>query len=165
MNQMSFDEFAAAREQFDRLVISLGSADTMQMPHGDVENLISKDGTEVLRLLFQGHLTHRANEEPLLEEVTGSDGRMRNHRRNGCERQLASLFGNVTVQRIGYSQRGAYSLFPLDGELNLPDDKYSDGLRRRCGVDAALNSYDEVVTRIEETTGSAVPKALYPKRR
>lgn len=157
--QSGLDEFAVAREQFDRLVNQLGSTATMQSPHGEVEKLIWSDGMEVLRRLFQGHLTRRANEEPLLSEVIGADNRVRNHRRKVCERPLESLFGEVTVQRIGYSQRGADSLFPLDAQLNLPDGEYSDGLRRRIGVEAALNSYDVVVARIEETTGGAVPKA------
>ena len=159
MTQSGLDEFAAARDQFDRLATQLGSTVTMQSTHGEVKKLIWSDGMEILRRLFQGHLTRRANEEPLLPELTGADKKVRNHRRKGCARPLESLFGEVTVQRISYSQRRAESLFPLDAELNLPDDQYSDGLRRRIGVEAALNSYDVVVTRIGETTGGAVPKA------
>ncbi len=39
-----------------------------------------------------------------------------------------SLFGEVKITRKGYWQDGgAASLFPLDAELNLSLDKYSDG--------------------------------------
>ena len=59
------DEFAAAREQFDRLVNQLRSTATTQSPHGEVEKLIWSDGMEVLRRLFQGHLNRRAIQMPL----------------------------------------------------------------------------------------------------
>ena len=45
-------------------------------------------------------------------------------------------FGEVTVKRKGYSTAAMESLFPLDGELNLPQNKYSHGLRHRMGKDA-----------------------------
>lgn len=49
-----------------------------------------------------------------------------------CKRSLSTLFGDITVTPVGYSQRDVTSLFPLDGELNLPKGKYSHGLMRRA---------------------------------
>jgi len=59
---------------------------------------------------------------------------------------------------MGYGAREATPLYPLDGELNLPDDRYSLGTRKRVALDAAKVSFDETVASIERTTGAHVPK-------
>jgi hypothetical protein len=46
----------------------------------------------------------------------------------------------------------------LDGDLNLPRDQYSHGLKRRAAEEAAVNSFDEAVANIAKTTGGRVPK-------
>jgi hypothetical protein len=69
-----------------------------------------------------------------------------------------SVFGRVEVKRLGYGVRGGSSVFPLDGELNLPEDKYSHGLRRRVAEEIARNSFDEAVASVVKTTGGKVPK-------
>jgi hypothetical protein len=71
---------------------------------------------------------------------------------------LMTLFGEVTVRRLGYGARGEESVFPLDGELNLPRDSYSHGLRRRLAEEVAGSSFDEAVLGLERTTGGKVPK-------
>ena len=154
----SLDEFAAAREQFAHLVGELQSGDTLGMEHGDVEKLISEEGNELLRRLLQGYFDLRASREAKLEEVTGSDGVMRTQCREGCERTLMSLFGEVVVRRKGYATPGVSSLFPLDAQLNLPPDKYSHGLRQRVRQEVAKGAFDAAVDSVERTTGGKVPK-------
>jgi hypothetical protein len=46
----------------------------------------------------------------------------------------------------------------LDAALNLPPDKYSQGLRRQVGLEVSKGSFDEAVMAIEEGTGAQVPK-------
>jgi hypothetical protein len=152
------EEFAAAREQFVALVNQLQSNQVLRMEHGEVEELISHEGTELLRRLLQGHLDRRAAQETKREGVKGPDGVLRRHVREACQRGLMTLFGEVTVQRLGYGARGEESVFPLDGELNLPRDSYSHGLRRRLAEEVARSSFDEAVLSIERTTGGKVPK-------
>ena len=50
------------------------------------------------------------------------------------------------------------ALYPADGKLNLPPDKYSDGLRRRVAEEAAKVSFSETSATIAATTGGAVGK-------
>ncbi len=154
----SLDEFAAAREQFAHLVSELQSGETLGMEHGDVEKLISKEGNELLRRLLQGHFDLRASREARREGITGSDGVVRTRCREGCERTLMSLFGEVVVRRKGYGTPGVSSLFPLDAQLNLPPDKYSHGLRQRVSQEVAKGSFDAAVDSVERTTGGKVPK-------
>jgi hypothetical protein len=73
-------------------------------------------------------------------------------------RRLTSVFGEVEVERDGYSARQTCSLFPVDGALNLPRESYSLGLRRLVAVEAAKVSYDEVAAAVAERTGVSVPK-------
>jgi hypothetical protein len=152
------EEFAAAREQFNHLVSELQSASVLSMEHGSVEELISREGTELLRRLLQGHLDLRSAGERPRESVTGSDSVTRTRCREGCARDLMSLFGEVQVRRRGYGAPDVGSVYPLDAELNLPADKYSHGLRQRVGQEVARGSFDAAVDSIERGTGGKVPK-------
>lgn len=155
---LRFEEFAVAGRQLGKMLSDLISEEMMHAEHGAVEEHLKKQGAEFLRLLFQGQLDRRAEKEQKLAQVIGSDGIRRNHRREECGRPLMTIFGEVAVRRIGYSTRGATSLFPLDGELNLPPDEYSHGLRRLAAEEIAQVSYDEVVAGVQRTTAGKVPK-------
>lgn len=152
------EEFAAAREQFALIVDRLQSVAVLGMEHGEVERLIAREGTELMRRLLQGHLDVRAAAETREVGVRGANGVVRNHVREGGRRRLGTIFGEVEVRRCGYSAPEEGSLFPLDGELNLPKDSYSHGLRERLAFEVARGSFDEAVRAIETTTGGQVPK-------
>ena len=123
-NGDGFDElFAVADNLYDNLKRALVSGEMKTLEHGDVEERVAGDGLEILRQLVQVHFDVRARDEVRKESVTGSDGVVRNHRREGCKRSLETLFGDITVTRVGYSQRDTTSLFPLNAELNLPADR------------------------------------------
>ncbi len=51
---------------------------------------------------------------------------------NGGDRS-SSVFGTVWVNRIGYEAKGESMLYPLDGGLNLPRERYSLGVRSSGG--------------------------------
>jgi hypothetical protein len=148
--------FEAAREQFESVVGWLGSGDAAQMTHAEVEARLDSDGRELLRQLFQGHLDLRAVREARRPEVTGSDGEARTHVRPG-ERKLTTVFGPVRVERLRYGGRGVTSLSPADLALNLPQEEYSHGLRRRAAELAATVSFEETVRSIDAHTGGHVP--------
>ena len=155
--ETEFDEFAAAKEQFEKMLLELHSESMRTLEHGDVESLIAREGNELLRRFMQGHLDQRARAEEPLERVVGADGEERRYCRVRS-RVLATLFGEVTVRRLGYSDVELASIFPLDEALNLPPDKYSQGLRRKVGLEVAKGSFDEAVLAIAEGTGAQVPK-------
>ena len=134
--EVGFDEFTAAKEQFEKLLGELRSELTRTLEHGDVESLIAREGNELLRCLMQGYLDQRAVAEEALDGVVGADEQERRHCRTRS-RALLTLFGEVTVRRLGYSGAWLDSVFPLDAALNLPPDTYSLGLRRKVGWDVA----------------------------
>lgn len=49
-----FDEFAAAKEQFEKMLCNLRSESTQTLEHSDVESLIAREGNELLRRMMQG---------------------------------------------------------------------------------------------------------------
>ena len=155
---MESEVFGSACERFESLVCLLMSEIAGRMEHGQIEGLIFREGTELLRCLKQAYLDLRAMREPRRHDVTSTDGVALTHCRRNCERQLMTIFGEVTVRRKGYSGAGMCSVFPLDGELNLAKDQYSHGLRRLVAEEAAVNSFDEAVANISKTTGGKVPK-------
>ena len=153
-----FDEFSPAVEQFTLLLDRLRSQEATRMEHEEVEKLVNRDGTEVLRRLLQGHLDFRAANETRVLSIRGIGSMVHSHRRQGCGRNLETVFGTVRVSRHGYSARGTTSLFPMDAILNLPPDKYSHGLRRRLAEEVSKNSFDDAVLGIKGTTGGKIPK-------
>lgn len=60
--------------------------------------------------------------------------------------------------RKSYGQRHQLSKCPLDKQLNLPADQYSDGIRKRMAIEALKGSFDNAIESIESTTGGHVPK-------
>jgi hypothetical protein len=150
--------YADAVAQFEHLLDWLGGEQAQGAAHGDVEALVQLQGNELLRRLIQGHLDQRSREEALRERVVGADGNPRTHRREGCTRRLETRFGEVTVTRRGYGDRGLQSVFPLDAELNLPSDKYSHGLREVMVEAVVGGSFDAAVAQLEQTGGGQMAK-------
>jgi hypothetical protein len=50
--EADFDEFVAAKEQFEEMISQLRSESTRTLEHGDVESLIAREGNELLRRLM-----------------------------------------------------------------------------------------------------------------
>lgn len=157
-NQEEFSAFSSSREHLDVIIHNLLSCELAKQEHSEVEDFIQKEGTELLRKLLQGYLDVRASTEVREQAVTLPEGKSLNHVRANTRRNMSTLFGDVTVTRLGYSQRHSSSVFPLDHALNLPQTQYSFGLRKRLISEAIKGSFDESVESIKTTTGGHVPK-------
>ncbi|MBM7074699.1 ISKra4 family transposase, partial [Shewanella sp. 202IG2-18] len=156
-HSLEYSFFSEAKLQFDRIISQLEDKQVKQDEHGKVEAYLDKEGTELLRCLFQGFLDNKTAEETH-QQVYSNDNVHLSHLKTNCKRNLESQFGQVSVIRKGYSQRQCSSLFPMDCKLNLPKDKYSDGVRLRLITEAIRGSYDNAIASIDTTTGAHVPK-------
>lgn len=150
--------FCDAKDQLNMIIAELQSEAFANMEHGDVESHLHKQGYEIMRRLLQGHLNLMAANEATKPLVTTETGKSLPHVREQTQRTLSSQFGDVQVTRKGYSQRGEKSQFPLDAQLNLAGDSYSDGLRRQVALEALKGSYDNVIESIDNTTAGHIPK-------
>ena len=148
--------FTPAQRAFKELVQELSGVETQKKTHSELENLINVRGIEVMRLLLQGHLEARGPGVSLIP-VVNNDSQVLPYRRERG-RALESVFGTVWVNRIGYEAKGQSMLYPLDGDLNLPRERYSLGVRKCVTTEAVKNSFDETVEGLERTTGAHVPK-------
>jgi hypothetical protein len=128
----------------------------MIMKHSTVENIITSDGRELLRRLFEEHIGLR-NIGDVGDGIIGADGIMRTHKKVR-KRFLICVFGKIVIERLGYGARGHSIIFPKDAILNLPAESYSHGIRKIVAQEAAKNSYDEVVLSVKQITGVSLPK-------
>ena len=148
--------FAAAREDFERLVARLGTAEVTAMSHSQVETLLFAEGNVVLRRLFQGYVDSLGN-GTATAPVRGPEGAERTHRRE-AGRNLMTRFGPVRLERVGYGCREVEMAYPLDAQLNMPPRLYSFGLERLVAQEIAKNSFAQAAMTVERTTGAHVPK-------
>lgn len=148
--------FSSAKKSFFELTQRLASRDTIGMRHSSVETTITIDGREVLRRLFEEHVNLR-DEGDVGHCIIGADGIVRTHKRIH-DRKFITVFGEITVKRLGYGARGCNSLFPKDAILNLPIESYSHGIRRLVAQETAKSPFNEVINLVKQMTGVTLPK-------
>ena len=116
VQEEQLEAFCASRQGFENLVETMGSAETLQLNHHELEDLLEARGRELMRQLFQDHLTLRGS-GVCADPVVDRQGVTHTHLRAQA-RDLETVFGTVRVERAGYGGRGLESLHPLDAELN-----------------------------------------------
>lgn len=151
--------FAEAERTFAAMETFLDSAEADALTHSDLERAVEAQGRELIRKLLQAHLDARASSR-VMEPVRDADGvtRSAGHLHT---RELETIFGTVTVTRVGYGAEGEPSRHPLDGQLNLPVEKYSHEVRRRVALEAAKGAFDTGVETLGTYTGAHVPKRQF----
>jgi hypothetical protein len=149
--------YGQGRQYFESIVSFLDSKEGNEMDLSQLERELKKRGLELMRRLLQEHLDNRSP-GLCVEPVIGADGVERLQIRRPHERKIETVFGTVEERRAGYGREGVKSLHPLDGELNVPPERYSLELRRRIAIEAAKNSFDETLETIENTTAGHIPK-------
>jgi hypothetical protein len=148
--------FDQAEGVFSATMAEMKSPEAMKLSHVELEQLGLERATEMARLLIQGHLDMRAAQEQR-GAVTGADGKTRTQARSS-RRKLQLVVGGVVVERLLYQVAGGTGLCPQDGALNLPEDSFSMGVRRRVAEEAAQGSFDRVVASLAATTRAEVAK-------
>jgi len=150
--------FASAEECFIEVVSFLEGDEAASLDHGELEERLEEKSREVFRRLYQAHLDLRALREQRLAEVADAEGAARPYAEPGHARALGVVFGEVEVSRFAYRAKGEANLHPADAWLNLPEERYSHGLRRLAAIEAARGSYDSAVEAVWRATGQKVPK-------
>lgn len=148
--------FTTSTEKYLELTNYLQSATTFSMTHSDLEQILSHEGRELMRRLLEEHFGFRGDGDKW-KSIIGSDGIERSYKQLR-PRKLMTVFGKITIKRMGYSRPGENSLFPLDAVLNLPADIYSHGLRKAIAFEVSKNSFSETIKSVEQYTGVKIPK-------
>ena len=158
VNSLDFSFFCDTKQQLNTMITHLSLGSLLTQEHGAIEQYIRDEGHELLRRLLQAHLEVRASQENKQDTIVNLEGKHLTHCRNNTKATLTSLFGDVNVIRKGYSQRKITSEYPLDGELNLTKDQFSDGLRLLVAEQVNHCAYDNVVKHINQNTGGNIAK-------
>jgi len=157
--QTEAEVFDRSRRLFEEVVAGLADSGCSELTHAQLEDQLTERSRELMRSLFQDHLDLRASREQRLSEgVPGADGVMRARTERGHQRELATVFGTVTVTRIAYRAPDAANLYPADAVLNLPMGKHSHGLRRLAAIEAARGSFEQASAAVERASGVRVGK-------
>src|ERR1035438_4176672 len=145
--------------EFALLEAWLASSRTLQLPLHEIEAQQQTKGREVQRLLLQAHIEHRGDGDvgPALLVPHQAGSVLYTHRRLRT-RSLKTIFGPVEINRMGYSRKGASSIYPLDQTLALPARSFSYELQRRLVKAAVQNPFHESVEAVADLTGVSVPK-------
>ena len=108
----------SAHAYFFELERTLLSEATQRQSIGDVEEALYTGMMELGRRLLQEHIDTRGDGR-VGEALRRQDGIRFSTKRSGT-RHLETLFGEVTVDRVGYRHTGEASIFPKDGQMALP---------------------------------------------
>lgn len=151
-----------ARQEFQALEAWLMSEESHPLPLHDVEREQARRGREIQRLWLEAHAAQRGTGDvgPAIEvgAVDGlGDGTLHPPRRlDPCHPQ--TIFGEITVERTGYSRPGAAAVHPLDDPWPLPRRSFSYARQRRVVQAAVPGPCDEATTRVADMTGVVVPQ-------
>lgn len=148
--------FEKSEQIFQTLTTALQGQAVLGMTHSALERYMAEQGRNLMRQLIQDHLDFRGIGESM-GPVIGSGGVSRTFPRTR-ERALSTIFGSVTVTRLGYSAHDEESLFPRDAELNLPPGLYSHQLQRQAVDEIIQGSFDQAADSVLSRTGTRIPK-------
>ena len=136
--------FEGARDAFENLVADVSSESALSLSHSELEGMLHERGIELMRQVLQGHIDLRGPGQALAPVET-ADGVVLTHERWARGRQWESIFGTVSLQRVGYGAKEEPMAYPLDADLNLPTERYSFGVRRRVAKEVIRGSFDAAV--------------------
>ncbi|HUW66115.1 MAG TPA: ISKra4 family transposase [Spirochaetia bacterium] len=150
--------FEASQIRFETIVDIMAGEKALSLAHGELETMLYGEAIELMRILFQDHLTLRAMREQRIKEVVDANGVPRNSVESNKKRTLTTIFGDVDVRRLAYRRDDCANLYPADALLNLPSEQFSHGLRRLAAIEACRGSFGDAVKAIERTTGMHLGK-------
>ncbi len=153
-NPVEFDFFRPAFDMFEQMLNWIQS-ETGGKSHAEMERALRERGFELLRVMYQAWLDRRSMQErqQAAEQPRESGVGVRSRGRD-----IECDFGSVRLNRLGYTRAGQGTEFPLDRELNLPDELYSLEVRQRVAFEAQRSSWDDTVETITRQSGAHVPK-------
>jgi len=148
----ALSSFERSREVFESLIGTMADPDADTWTHAELEERLDSQGRELLRQIEQDRMDLSTAREQRRHDVTDIDGVHRTRVEPGHRRQVTSIFGTVTSERMAYRAPGAANLHPADAALNLPVEKQSHGLRRLAAIEATRGSFTEAAAAIDRAT-------------
>jgi len=152
----SFDFFVAAERHFTQMVENLQSSVTKESHLNILEHDLLEESRKLARLRLQGHIDLRGLGD-VGDVVISAEQVKLNHRRK-MSRSLYTVFGKISINRIGYCRPRHHNRFPLDASLNLPLGSFSYELQQMLVKEVIKGSFEESMLTIEPLTGVRIGK-------
>ncbi len=148
--------FIRSKLEFEKMLGHLGRPESQSLDLSNTEGLIESMGREVLRCVLEEQIALRG---PGIVGVAvkGSDSVLRAHHRLRAITK-ATIFGEISIDRLIYSAPGHTSLCPKEAMLNLPTQKYSHKLEAQLAFEVARNSFDDSKDSVSSRTGVKIQK-------
>lgn len=108
----SFDFFVAAERHFTQMVENLQSSVTKESHLNILEHDLLEESRKLARLRLQGHIDLRGLGD-VGDVVISAEHVKLNHRRK-MSRSLYTVFGKISINRVGYCRPRHHNRFPLD---------------------------------------------------
>jgi hypothetical protein len=105
--------FEESRERFETILAWLSGPESGAVTHAELEAHLQVASRELFRQLVQDHLDLRAEREPRLAEVVDADQVPRDTVETRRARKLATVFGDVGVERLAYRAAVTPTCTPL----------------------------------------------------
>ena len=120
----------------------------------EAEEQLRTSGREMIRQTLQAVVdVASAAEERVPGGVAGPDGVRRTRVEDGHARNVATVFGRITMRRLAYRAPHAANVHPLDEVPEVPDGLYSPGLARLCARESVRGSFTDAADAVEYATG------------
>jgi hypothetical protein len=148
------DPFAPVHELVADVLRSMSDL-TAARTHDVLEQELLISSREFARRAIQGHLDALAAKER--RDLTPPAVMAPEATRRSLRRSLLTVFGKVTVTRMGWRDHRVLTYFPTDTALNLPAEQYSFTVRRFMAEHVAEQSF-ETSQRFLDQQGIEVPK-------
>jgi hypothetical protein len=150
---------ASGIEAFWELEQFLEGAASARLGLSEIERESERRGRELVRLALQAQIDSRGDGD-VGEAITvlGPDGPVRLSYRRTRMRHILTVFGRVSLTRLGYGAPGEATVYPSDAELQLPARSYSYEYQRRLIRAVVCSPFDEAIAFLAEMTGTTVPK-------
>lgn len=148
------DPFAPVHELVADVLRSMSDT-TIPRTHEALEQELLVSSREFARRALQGRLDLLAAQER--RDLTPPSVMAPDATRRSLRRTLRTVFGTVTVPRMGWRDHRAITYFPTDTALNLPAEQYSFTVRRFVAEHVAEQSF-ETAQRFLGQQGIVVPK-------
>lgn len=150
------DSFDTAEGIFATLRADLTKKAAIGVEFYNVEEHVSLSSRELIRNLLQGYID-RVVATDLGPEVVTLDDKRLTHKRK-IIRKILTRYGEVSIERTGYSSRHHEALFPHDATLNLPSSRYSYCLQKFVAKESSKGSFDCVIDAVKELFGIKLGK-------
>jgi hypothetical protein len=143
-SELTFDTMISDMEKKNELLASATSG----------ELFVEDRGREVLRTVFQNFISSKGKGD-VGPAILNGENEVLQYKRSRT-RKLMTLFGKISIERIGYSGPELSMVFPLDATLNLCPTLYSYVLQQRVVAEAIRGSYSEASKAIFTNTGNKI---------